>query len=219
MAHHALVKIIFGEYSGRFPAPQLGPPANTPLPKTHESVAFEARDHQHGVFGEAEIEIPLVPEARETPGGAVPAQRLLGAREVEIYNPPCPLVESNTPLPQSIQDSARGRLVLARPTALPTASDHRDPLSVSAGRQLVGDRVGVYESTGQYLGSATSGLDDPGTVSGAQHDRRSRGQFRRLDLGRRVTEVEAPRFRAPALSDAVVGLGVGGRLLDGGYGY
>ncbi len=39
----------------------------------HESIPFEAGDDRHGVLGEAEIEIPLVPEARETPGGTVPA--------------------------------------------------------------------------------------------------------------------------------------------------
>ena len=43
----------------------------------HESIPFEAGDDRHGVLGEAEIEIPLVPEARETPGGAIPAERLL----------------------------------------------------------------------------------------------------------------------------------------------
>jgi hypothetical protein len=58
----------------------------------HECIPFEAGDDLHGVLGEAEIEIPLVPEARETPGGAVLAQRLPGARKVEIDDPPCPLV-------------------------------------------------------------------------------------------------------------------------------
>ncbi len=99
MAHHALVKIIFGEYSGPFPAPSLGPLANAPLSPAHESIPFEAGDDRYGVLGEAEIEIPLVPETHETPSGAVPAQRLLGVREVEIDDLPCPLVEPNTSLP------------------------------------------------------------------------------------------------------------------------
>ena len=112
MARHAPVKNIFGEYSGRFPPPLLGPPANTSLPPAHEGIPFETRDDRHGILGEAEIEIPLVPEERETPGGAVPTQRLLGAREVEIDDSPCPLVEPNTLLLQAVQDSACGRLIL-----------------------------------------------------------------------------------------------------------
>jgi hypothetical protein len=112
MAHHALVKIIFGEYSGRFPAPPLGPPANAPLSPAHEFISFEAGDDRHSVLGEAEIKIPLVPETHETQGGAVPAQRLLGARKVEIDDPPCPLVDPNTSLPQAVQDGARDRLIL-----------------------------------------------------------------------------------------------------------
>ena len=65
MARHALVKNIFGEYSVRFLPPLLGPPANIPLPLAHEVVPFETRYDRHGVLGEAEIEIPIVPEARD----------------------------------------------------------------------------------------------------------------------------------------------------------
>ncbi len=84
MARQTLVKNILDKYSGRFAPPPLGPPANTPPPSAHEDIPFEKRNERHGILGEAEIDIPLVPEARETPGGAVPAQRLLGTREVEI---------------------------------------------------------------------------------------------------------------------------------------
>ena len=76
---------------GRFPLPQLGPPA-TPLSPAHEEAPFETRNDRHNIRGEAEIELPLVPGARETPGGAVLAQRLIGACGVEIDDPPYPLV-------------------------------------------------------------------------------------------------------------------------------
>jgi len=53
---------------------------------------FETRNDRHSILGEAEIELPLVPGGRETPGGAVLAQRLIGACGVEIDDPPYPLV-------------------------------------------------------------------------------------------------------------------------------
>ncbi len=106
MARQALVKNILGEYSGPFAPPPLGPPANTPPLPAHEDYPFKTRDDRHGILGEAEIDIPPVPETRETPGGAVPAQRLLGAREVEIYDLPRPLVEPHAPLPQAAQNGA-----------------------------------------------------------------------------------------------------------------
>ena len=112
MARQALVKNILGEYLGRFAPPPLCPPANTPPLPAHEDIPFETRNDRHGVLDEAEINIPLVPEARETPGGAVPAQRLLGAREVEIDDPPRPLIEPNALLPQAIHVGACGRLIL-----------------------------------------------------------------------------------------------------------
>ena len=112
MARRALVKNILGEYLGRFAPPPLGPPANTPPLPVHEDIPFEIGDDRHGVLDEAEIDIPLVPETRETPGDAVPAQNLLGVREVEIDDPTRPLVEPNTPLPHAIQDGAYVRLIL-----------------------------------------------------------------------------------------------------------
>jgi len=95
-----------------FSASSVRPYGQHPSTAAREGSAFEKRDDRHGVLDEAEINIPLVPEARETPGGAVPAQRLLGAREVEIDDPTRPLVEPNTPLPHAIQDGAYVRLIL-----------------------------------------------------------------------------------------------------------
>jgi len=111
IARQTLVKNILDKYSGRFAPPPLGPPANTP-PLPVEDIPFKTRNNRHGILSEAEIDIPLVPETRETPGDAVPAQNLLGVREVEIDDPTRPLVEPNTPLPHAIQDGAYVRLIL-----------------------------------------------------------------------------------------------------------
>jgi hypothetical protein len=77
-----------------------------------EDIPFKTRNNRHGILSVAETDIPLVPETRETPGDAVAAQNLLGAREVESDDPTRPLVEPNTSLPHAIQDGAYVRLIL-----------------------------------------------------------------------------------------------------------
>src|ERR687893_2081682 len=82
IARQTLVKNILDKYLGRFAPSPLGPPANTP-PLPAEDIPFKTRNNRHGILSVAETDIPLVPETRETPGDAVAAQNLLGAREVE----------------------------------------------------------------------------------------------------------------------------------------
>src|ERR671938_65981 len=57
------------------------------------TLPHEMGDNRYGVFGEAKTEIFFVAEALETKGGAVPAERFLGARKVQVHDTPCPLVE------------------------------------------------------------------------------------------------------------------------------
>jgi hypothetical protein len=125
-----------------------------PLRKGTTGRAFSAK---------AEIEILLVSEAYQTPGGTVTAQRrLLGAREIQTHDPLHPLVEPGALLPHTMEDCARGRLIFAGPAALPATTDHRNSCPPCAGCQLVGNGVSLHEGTGQNRGGAMGRLDYPG---------------------------------------------------------
>lgn len=109
--------------------------ARTPdLPLTHESVPFEARDDRHGILSEAEVQVLFVAEALETSGGAVSTQGLLGACKVQFHGALRPLVELRALLPQEMEDSAGGGLVLGGPAALSAAAYYREAGPVSVGR-------------------------------------------------------------------------------------
>jgi hypothetical protein len=97
------------------PFGQLAKPSDLTL--THESVPFEARDDQHGILSEAEVQVLFVAEALETSGGAVSTQGLLGACKVQFHGALRPLVELRALLPQEMEDGASGGLVLGGPTA------------------------------------------------------------------------------------------------------
>jgi hypothetical protein len=95
MARHALVKNIFGEYSVRFLPPLLGPPANTPLPLATKLSPSRPDTTGTAFLARQKSRSRSYPR-RETPGGAVPARRLLGARG-RARRPPVPARRAQHP--------------------------------------------------------------------------------------------------------------------------
>jgi hypothetical protein len=62
----------------------------------NKGISHEPGHNRHGILGEAEVEVLFVAEALETLGSAVPAQRLLRTREIQVHYTLCLLVKHSS---------------------------------------------------------------------------------------------------------------------------
>lgn len=172
--------------------------------------------YRHGIFSETEVEVSLIPETLEPPGGAVVSKATGGPGEVTLDDAPGTLVQPRAPLFEPMEYGPGGGLVLGGAVSLPSTADHHDVWRVNPIHQFVGDGAGVYEGSGKDGGRARGGIHDASAVRGGEYDGRARRYLRLKDLRGRVSEVEAGDFRAPPLPDTEV-RARSGRLGDRGY--
>src|SRR5688572_11415650 len=69
-----------------------------------EGVADEARHYLHRVLGQAEFQIPRVPEASEPPRRAVVPELSQGAIQITLDDAACPPVQLDAAGPQPAED-------------------------------------------------------------------------------------------------------------------
>src|ERR671921_1297043 len=132
LGRQSLVKTNF-----RFPHWPRGRSFRASLSTPHKRPVHEARHDRHGVFREAEVQVPFVPEALESPSRAVIPQAPGRTRAISIDDTPGALVQLGSPAGQSLQDRPRRSLVLGGAPALPAATDYHQGV-VASGGQLVG---------------------------------------------------------------------------------
>ncbi len=100
----------------------MGPPE--PCNPPDEGIADEAPHDGHRVLGEAELNIPLVPETFQPPRRTVVPQRPHGARQIAFDDASGQPVQFSTAKPQPVEDGSRRSLVLGGAATLPAAPDH-----------------------------------------------------------------------------------------------
>src|ERR671913_1013076 len=69
-----------------------------------EGIADQTRHDGHSVLGEAEFQVPLIPETFQPPCRTVVPQRPRGAREITLDDAPCPPVKFNIMGLQPVED-------------------------------------------------------------------------------------------------------------------
>ena len=169
MARHLLVKKksrLFVLATGS----KFGGAAGT-LQPTDEGIADEAWHDGHRVLGEAELNVPFVPNTFQPARRTVVLQRPHGARQITFDDASGPPVQFSTARPQPVEDGSRRSLVLGGAATLSAASDHHLGAVVGLAGQLLSKDAGVDEGTGQDGPPTAGSLHDAGPVRRREGDR------------------------------------------------